>query len=80
MEILKEMRGLRELEVTAWKGAVYSWDRGRDFVGRVLKAFEEARREDPGWVCPQVRVLDGELGELGGVVEGGALIPGWTEQ
>jgi hypothetical protein len=80
MEILKEMSGLRELEIVARRGAVYSWDRGEDFVEKIKMAFEDGRREDPGWICPRVTVMNGETGELGGVVEGGALIPGWTKE
>jgi hypothetical protein len=80
MDILKGMKSLRELEIWARKGAVYSWDRGEWFVGVIERDFEVARKEDPGWECPRVKIFNGETGELGGIVDGGALIPGWTEQ
>ncbi|KAG0647464.1 hypothetical protein D0Z07_6893 [Hyphodiscus hymeniophilus] len=77
MEVLKRMHGLEELDITVWKGVIYGWMAGNDYV---VKAFEEAKRDDPGWECPRVRVLKGETGDCVGVVEKGASIPGWTEQ
>ena len=74
MEFLKRMQRLKVLEITAWRGASFSLGAGWTFMEYILRDFEEARKEDPGWVFPIVRVLNGETGELGGVVEGGSLL------
>lgn len=77
MEILKSMSGLRELEIVGRKATVeIPWGPGP--VGLIEKGFLETKKEDPGWECPTVRIFNGESGELGRVVQGGALIPGWT--
>ena len=80
MEILKNMKALQELEIWARRGAVYRWDRGDGFIDNLKRDFEEAMEMDPGWECPRVRIFNGETDELGRVIDGGARIPGWTEE
>ena len=81
MEILMGMERLRELDVWAQNGEAYRWERtaGRDYVNILVTDFEEAREMRKGWRCPRVRIF-GESGNVARVIEGGALIEGWTEE
>lgn len=74
------MKALQELEIWARKGGVYSWEQGDNYVNTLKRDFDEAMEMDPGWECPRVRIFNSETGELVKVVEGGARIPGWTEE
>jgi hypothetical protein len=40
----------------------------------LVRDFEEAMEADPGWVCPIVRIFDGETGKEMRLIEGGAKI------
>ncbi|KAG9237012.1 hypothetical protein BJ875DRAFT_481752 [Amylocarpus encephaloides] len=75
METLKRMRGLKRLDILTIK-EIYGWDT-RENVERVVRDFEDAKELDRG-ECPGVRVSDLNMDEGFGMVEAGALIPGWV--
>jgi hypothetical protein len=79
MEILKSMKGLKELEIYAERGEVYRWNAGDRYLSLLTGDFEEAMEVDPGWECPRVRIFDETEREVR-VIEGGAKIPGWIEE
>jgi hypothetical protein len=58
MDILKQMKSLRELELLAGDGTVYRWNRGENpYVTTLVNDFAEAAALDPGWECPRVSIV-----------------------
>ncbi|PBP17508.1 hypothetical protein BUE80_DR011278 [Diplocarpon rosae] len=75
MSILATMARLTALDLYTDEGDRTSWRGGNR---RMLTAdFEGARKNDPGWACPRVRILHRDTGTEMGVIERGALAPGW---
>ncbi|PBP15935.1 hypothetical protein BUE80_DR013289 [Diplocarpon rosae] len=69
------MARLTALDLYTDEGDLTSW-RGGNL--RMLTAdFEGARKNDPGWTCPRVRIIHRETGTAMGAIERGALAPGW---
>ena len=48
------------------------------WISQLIENFDEARENDPGWDCPNVRIFNKENNALVHEFEGGAAIPGWT--
>lgn len=70
MKTLKQMMRLKEVEVLV--------PTARFYARRVLDDFRAERSVNPGWVCPRLTIRDKSTGGLVGVLDGGAMIPGWT--
>lgn len=80
MDVVRRMASLRELVLLAKPGDVdYAWNRPDRYVATLEGNFLEAKCEDPGWVCPRVRIVHRDRGEELCVLEGGALVPGWKK-
>ena len=77
MENLKKMVSLKELELGTQMGKIGRFRDGEMWVEILAKDFYDATREDPGWECPRVRIVDPVIGEELFVLEGGASHPGW---
>jgi len=77
MGFVKGMPRLEEVEFRGGLGGLFSWDsqnhwRGEDaFVGAIVDAFVDERRNDREWVCPRVRVIDVRTGVEKAVLERG---------
>ena len=79
MELVKQMKSLKTLDMWADRGANASWDVRDAYLRYLTQSFEETKEIDPGWECPVVRIFNRESKLLVGNIEGGAVIPGWTE-
>jgi hypothetical protein len=80
MDVVKRMERLESVELLAAPGALdLRWNRGDRYVGTLKREFMEKRYEDPGWRCPEVKIVNKESGEEVGGLEGGPLIEGWKE-
>jgi 2EXR family len=80
MDVVKRMERLKEVTLLAGPGEVdYRWNRADRFPQTLKNNFLEAGFENPGWVCPRVRIVHRTSGEELCVLEGGALVPGWKE-
>ncbi|TVY88940.1 hypothetical protein LAWI1_G004631 [Lachnellula willkommii] len=75
MDILKKMKGLKELELVVWEKHHWCIAHCR---GVLIRGFKEAKILDPGWECPKVKIVDQFNGEEVGLIPGGSIIPGWT--
>ncbi len=77
MAIIRGMFQLKELELRTDDGDLNGW-RGGNLA--ILRGdFEATKRNDPGWVCPRIRIVHKDTDKEMGVVDGGAMIPGWKE-
>ncbi|KAK6582212.1 hypothetical protein PZA11_004620 [Diplocarpon coronariae] len=75
MAIIASMARLTELDLYTDEGDLTSWRGGNV---RILSTdFEGARKSDPGWACPRVRIIDRHTGAEVLCIERGALAPGW---
>jgi hypothetical protein len=80
MDVVKRMESLLEVTLLAKPGDIdYRWGFSDRYVGTLKGNFLEAGFENPGWVCPRVRIVHQVSGEEMCVLEGGALVPGWKE-
>jgi hypothetical protein len=80
MDVVKKMHRLQEVTLLATAGEVdYSWNRGERYVETLTRDFKSAQYDNPGWVCPRVRIVNRKSGEEVRVFKGGALILGWLE-
>ncbi|KAH6712543.1 hypothetical protein DL95DRAFT_393148 [Leptodontidium sp. 2 PMI_412] len=77
MEVITQMTRLKELELHTSEGQITDW-RG-DSAQILTRDFELAKRNNPGWECPRVRITSRETGKELKVLEAGALIPGWVQ-
>jgi 2EXR family len=77
MDVVTRMSSLKELSLLTHERQRYNWSRWERRVEALNNDFKEARYTDPGWACPRVRIINSDTGEELGVIEGGALIPGW---
>jgi hypothetical protein len=75
MDVLMRMENLQELELITQQGQQYN--RVTDLVAGLTRDFDEARRSNPGWECPRIRILESDTGRKLTVIAGGALLPGW---
>ncbi|KFY08958.1 hypothetical protein V492_05769 [Pseudogymnoascus sp. VKM F-4246] len=80
MSTLKSMKSLRELEIYADKGMVYSGGGPDRYIDLLVSEFEDAMEEDPGWECPKTKIIDAKTGTALRFIEGGAKIPGWVPE
>ena len=80
MHTLKGMKRLRELEIYAEKDAVYGTDAAERYINLLVSEFEDAMKDDPGWECPKIKILDAQTGKELRFIEGGAKIPGWVPE
>ncbi|OWO99953.1 hypothetical protein B2J93_8573 [Marssonina coronariae] len=75
MAIIASMARLTKLDLYTDEGDLTSWRGGNV---RILSTdFEGARKSDPGWACPRVRIIDRHTGAEVLCIERGALAPGW---
>ncbi|KAG4435170.1 hypothetical protein IFR05_009339 [Cadophora sp. M221] len=77
MEVITQMTRLKQLELHTSEGQITDW-RG-DSAQILTRDFEIAKRNNPGWECPRVRITSRETGKDLKVLEAGALIPGWVQ-
>ncbi|CZT51636.1 uncharacterized protein RSE6_12807 [Rhynchosporium secalis] len=77
MEVVLQMGQLKELELYTTEGLSNLRCNSAEIISR---DFEMAKRNDPGWECPRVRIISSETGQESKVIEAGALIPGWTAE
>jgi hypothetical protein len=80
MDVVKRMRVLEEVTLLAKAEELdHLWNRGERYVETLTRDFKSAQYDNPGWVCPRMRIVNRKTGEEKRVLEGGALIPGWME-
>lgn len=80
MPTLYGMQSLRELEIYAEKGLVYEGDDPDRFIDLLVSEFEDVMEENPGWECPNVRIVDAQTGKDLRFIKGGAKIPGFVPE
>jgi len=51
MEILKQMKNLKVLDMWADRGVTYSWQ-DNSYLHQLLRCFDEMKEFDLGWECP----------------------------
>ncbi|EPE27974.1 hypothetical protein GLAREA_04765 [Glarea lozoyensis ATCC 20868] len=78
LDFIVQMESLRELEIWGDGANLPSWYDNERYLRNIRGDFEEARNTDPGWECPRVRLMNSKTNREDGIIEGGALIPGWT--
>jgi 2EXR family len=72
MECIRGMGALETLELQAHRGVRYNWSSGTRYVDRLMADFEFARRQDPEWNCPRVRIVNKYTLEQLALIDGGA--------
>lgn len=80
MRTLKSMMRLRELEIYVDNGQDYGMDDGDRSIKILVSEFESTMEFDPGWECPNVRIVDAQTGKELRFIEGGAKLPGWIDE
>ncbi|KAH6668768.1 hypothetical protein B0J14DRAFT_150130 [Halenospora varia] len=78
IETIMKMKKLKSMEILTTDGEM-PWGRGNYGAG-LIRDFEGARFEDPGWECPSLEITNIDNGNQLGFFAGGALKPGWTPE
>ncbi|PQE18910.1 hypothetical protein CJF31_00010416 [Rutstroemia sp. NJR-2017a BVV2] len=76
MDHLVAMKSLKEIEMWAGHGEIYSWVRDGEYLIILTRDFHRARRDNLGWNCPRVEIKYGVKGDRVGLIEGGC----WTQE
>lgn len=76
MEMIMQMSRLKDLELHTPEGLLTDW-RG-DSSQILTRDIEGGKMNNPGWVCPNVRIMSRKTGKELKALEGGALVPGWV--
>ncbi|KAF4631693.1 hypothetical protein G7Y89_g6438 [Cudoniella acicularis] len=63
MEILKNMKNLKEVKILVEEGVVYGFARSSRYFQSLTRDFEDARTADPGWEGPKVKIISVKTGE-----------------
>ncbi|OBT85287.1 hypothetical protein VE02_06535 [Pseudogymnoascus sp. 03VT05] len=80
MDAIKNMENIKEVTMLAKAGEVdYIWNRAERWVESLTRDFRSAQFDNPGWVCPRVRIFHRENGEVKREIAGGSLIEGWCD-
>jgi hypothetical protein len=74
VDVLIQMGMLRDLELLVL-GENVSWYRGRRYMDGMVYEMEQARKKNPTWVCPYIRIVQKTSGKELGVIPGGPLQP-----
>lgn len=77
MAIIRGMPQLKELGLRTDEGDLASWPGGN--LAILTRDFQGTKMNDPGWECPRVRIVHKDTDKEMGVIESGAMIPGWKE-